>query len=165
MTTSIATITKFIEVTPTISTSAYQAEDQVGGIQTLAAVAGDTDDNTVSLQTLTITDAGKQSAALVVYFFDDLPTVASVDNGAITITDAEMADKCLGHVVVAAADYGAIAANSVACVKNIGLRLRSNNISAATNSRSGNLYAVVKTTGTPTYVSTTDLVFKYSFDF
>jgi hypothetical protein len=147
-----------LEITPTVSaSSAYTAEDQVGGIQTLDA-ACQSQGSGATLVSLVVTDKGKQNAALSVFFFDELPTVASVDNGAITITDAEMADKCIGVVSLAAASYVEVAGNSVvtAPASSTGLYLKSRDAN-------GKLYAVVKTTGTPTYASTSDLVFKYSF--
>lgn len=153
-----------IEVTPTVSTSpAYTAEDQVGGIQTLtgacrAAGSGAT------LVSVVVHDSGKQSAALSIFFFDELPTVASVDNGAITITDAEMADKCIGVVSLAAASYVNVAGSSIVTgpASSTGLYMKSKT-KGQSGAQAGNLYAVVKTTGTPTYASTTDLIFKYSF--
>lgn len=147
-----------IEVTPTVSTSpAYTAEDQVGGIQTLTRACL-SKNRGATLVSVAVHDAGKQSAALVVFFFDELPTVASVDNGTITITDAEMADKCIGTVTVPAANYTNVAGSSIATLpaSSCGLYLKSKDINGA-------LYVVVKTTGTPTYASTTDLTFRYSF--
>lgn len=150
----VSKVFKTVSVTPTVSTSpAYEASDQVGGIQTLenAMRSG----GTAILQGVTVVDAGKQNAALTIFFFKSLPTVASVDNGATTITDAEL-KKSVGHITVAADDYEDVAGGSVASVKNVNLPLASG--------AQGHLYAVVMTTGTPTYASTTDLVFTYSFE-
>lgn len=153
---------KTIEITPTVSaSSAYTAEDQVGGIQTLTAACASAGRGS-ALMSLVVTDSGKQSAALSIFFFDELPTVASSDNAAIDITDAEMADKCIGVVTLAAASYVAVANSSVVASANINLLLKSKT-TAVSGATSGNLYAVVKTTGTPTYASTSDLCFKYSF--
>lgn len=159
-----------IEVTPTVSaSSAYTAEDQVGGIQTISETITDhlkrtrvvspaADENSVAtLLTVTVHDKAKQSAALEIFFFDELPTVASSDNAAISITDAEMAGKCVGVVSIGASDYKNVAASSIACVglsQALAMRSKTDN---------GVLYAVAKTTGTPTYASTTDLVFRYVF--
>ena len=153
-----------IEVIPTVSTSpAYTAEDQVGGIQTLTNACRSKGAG-ATLISLTVHDAGKQSAALTVFFFDELPTVASVDNGAITITDAEMADKCIGTISLTAANYVNVAGSSIvtAPASSTGLYMKSKT-DKVSGAASGNLYAVVKTTGTPTYASTTDLTFRYSF--
>jgi hypothetical protein len=129
----------------------------VGGIQTLTGACLNQGGG-ATLASLVITDKGKQSAALTVFFFDELPTVVSVDNGTIDISDAEMADKCLGSVSLAAASYVNVSANSVVTgpASSTGLYMKSRDTD-------GKLYAVVKTTGTPTYASTSDLTFKYSF--
>ena len=146
-----------IEVTPIVSAaSAYTAEDQVGDIQAISGAAQGKDEPT-KLMSVTVTDKSKQSAALILYFFDELPTVASVDNGAFDITDAQMADKCIGTLAIAAGDYAALANSSQATVRNIQLPLFS-------KTASGIIYAVAKTTGTPTYGAVGDLVFKYAFE-
>ncbi len=148
--------------TRTVSVPAYAADDQVGGLQSLNAIT-DMDDNTAVLQSVAVLDQGKQSAALTIFFFQDRPSVASVDNGPLQLTDSEM-QKCIGTVQVAAADYQTVTGSSIATVRNIGLHLLTSEIVSSSNMRSYKLYALVKTTGTPTYVSTTDLVFKYSFE-
>lgn len=147
-----------IEVIPTVSTSpAYTAEDQVGGIQTLSNVCR-AQGYGATLVSLVVTDRAKQSVALSCFFFDELPTVTSVDNGSIDISDAEMADKCIGVVSLSAASYVNVSLNSVVTAGSggTGLYLKSKDAD-------GKIYVVVKTTGTPTYASTTDLLFKYSF--
>jgi hypothetical protein len=153
----IKSFNQVVEVTPTITAGAYSAEDQVGGIQTLSgATLGE--DCGATVISVVVTDKAKQSAALSMFFFDELPTVASADNDAINISDAEMADKCIGVISVAAASYVNVADNSVvtAPASSTGLYVKSRDAD-------GKIYVVVKTTGTPTYASTGDLVFKYSF--
>jgi hypothetical protein len=152
-------VTLQISVVPVVSTSpAYTANDQVGGIQTLTGACARTN-KPAMLRSLTVTDQGKQSAALTIFFFNDLPTVASVDNGALTIVDSEMDAKCIGTVQVAAADYQSVAGSSVATEKAIGLSLKAEDATGT-----GNLYAVVMTTGTPTYASVSDLRFRYTLE-
>lgn len=152
-------LTHTVEVTPTVSaSSAYTAEDQVGGIMTIEGACQKMNSNS-SLISLIVTDKAKQSAALTVFFFDELPTVASSDNAAIDITDAEMLDKCVGHVTVAASDYQSVSGSSVACLGAAGTKAPS----FKSKTSGGKLYAVVKTTGTPTYGATGDLSFKFTF--
>ena len=143
-----------IEVTPTISTSAYTANDQLGGIMTLAGVSKSGGQVGV-LQNVVIVDKAKQSLALDILFFDELPTVASSDNAALDITDAEVADKCLGSISIVAGDYVALNASSVATKVTGILALRPK--------KDATIYAVAVTRGTPTYGSTSDLVFKFTF--
>lgn len=150
-------VTKTIEVTPTVSTSpAYTAEDQVGGIMTLVGAAGGKF-KTATLMSLSVVDKAKQSVKLVVYLFDELPTVASSDNAALDISDAEMADKAKAKVTIDTTDYEPLSANSFA---DMGLS-RAKAITSRTDG--GNLYAVMKTTGAPTYASTSDLVLTFTF--
>ncbi len=139
--------------TPTVSTSpAYTANDQVGGIQTLTIPGISLGAQLVSFNVL---DLAGQNAALSIFFFKSLPTVASSDNAALNISDANMA-LCIGHAVVAAGDYQTTSANSIASVKLSGPLF-------VKTSTEDTIYAVVKTTGTPTYAGTTDLTFTYNF--
>jgi hypothetical protein len=154
---SIASNYSQAEVTPTVTAAAYSANNQVGGIQTLTGVCFD-ENRFGQLSSITLIDKAAQSAAMSIFFFDQLPTVASTDKNALDITDAEMASKCIGQVTIAAGDYQSTSSNSVAC-KTFSLPLKSR----AVGTPGGTLYVVVKTTGTPTYASTSDLVFKYTF--
>lgn len=107
------------------------------------------------LRQISIVDKAKQKAALTVLLFDDLPVVASSNNAAVDITDAQMADKALAAVSIASGDYVDLAANSLAT------KVTTTLLKAVAESSS--LYAVVFTTGTPTYGSTSDLVFRFHF--
>jgi hypothetical protein len=154
-----------IVVTPTISTSAYTANDQVGGIQTLAVLnqqsqpidAACQDKTVAYLMGLKIIDKAKQDQPFTIYFFNTLPTVASVDNAALSIVDAQSA-KCVGFVKVTAANYAGPAEWSIADVAFADVMR-----SFKSDTDNGPLYAVVQTTGTPTYATTADLTFKYYF--
>lgn len=143
-----------VEVTPTLDTNAYAADDQLTGVMTIdpgVQDAGGSD--AYVLQSVTITDAAKQSAETVIFFFDESPTVASSLNAALNISDSEMADKCLGYVTVTS--YEDLSANSVGCLRNAGLQLK-----IKTGATTGKIYAVAKTNGTPTYAADS-LVFKF----
>lgn len=151
---------KVITVTPTVSTSpAYTSGDQVGGIQTLTLPDGP-DSRLATLLSLSVVDKGKQSAAMTVYFFTQLPTVASSDNAAFDLTDANMLYYAF-HVNIAATDYATSSSNAVA---SLGMASVSK-CALVSGSAPTALYAVVQTTGTPTYASTTDLQFTYTFGF
>lgn len=159
---------KVIVITPTVSTTpAYTAGDQVGGLNRIAEAANH-DGGTLLLQSLTIIDKGKQKSALTLFLFDDVPTITSVDNGAFDLTDVQAALSCLGHVLIPSANYQDSSSNSIATVLNIGLLLRSNAGKNAVALPSGatprDLWCVLMTTGTPTYVSTTDLVLKLGIE-
>jgi hypothetical protein len=145
-----------IEVTPTVSASAaYTAADQVGGLQTLSGAAS-AQNCVAQLLSVTVVDKAKQKAALTIFFFDESPTIASVDNGAYDLTDAQCVDKCKGYVKVAVADYQDSSSNSVACVTST--------LAMKSLTEGGTLYAVAMTTGTPTYAAVSDLVITYVFN-
>jgi len=106
------------------------------------------------LQTVAVFDKSAQSPALTVFLFNASPTLTSTNGQAISIADAEMA-KCVGHFTVASGNWETVAAGSMACVKPV-LYLHSATVG-------GTLYAVAKVTGTPTFTSTSDLIFQYTF--
>lgn len=143
-----------IEVTPTITAGAYTANFQLGGLQTLPQAALG-DGLFASLANLIIVDKDKQDAAIVVYFFDESPTIISSDFSALSISDAELVSKCSGFVSIGASDYTDLSANSVAMI-NMPLSLNS-------KGGQGTIYAVAKVLDTPTYTSSGALVFKYIF--
>lgn len=154
--------------TPTVSSGvAYTAGDQVGGILDLSTRA---DGNIVlqgacyakdcvsTLLSLAVHDKDSQNAAYTIFFFNALPTVASSDNAALDISDAEMASKCIGTARVSAAQYDTVSASSIAAVP-----MPSAALAMLSKEHGGPLYAVIKTTGTPTFTSTSALTFRFLF--
>ena len=143
-----------VEVTPTLDTNAHAADDQLTGVMTIATGLNESQgSDAYVIQSITITDAAKQSAEIVIFFFDESPTVASSKNAALDITDAEMADKCLGYVTVSS--YEDLSASSVGCKLNVGLQLK-----IKTGAANGDVYAVAKINGAATYAASS-LVFKF----
>ncbi len=154
--------------TPVVSVSpAYTAEDQVGGVNLLTDMVA-ADGGTCLLQSVVVTDSAKQKAALTLYFFDDVPTITSVDNGAFDLLDAQLALTCIGHVLIPAANYQDSSSNSEATVTDVGLVLKSNaghnTASPPAGSNKRSLWCVVKTTGTPTYAAVSDLTIKLGIE-
>lgn len=156
-----ATIT--IDVTPVVSNAvAYTANDQVGGIQTLSNALLDSHAG-ATLMDVTIVDKDNQKAVMDIFFFDSLPTVTSVDNGAIAMSAANSL-KSIGWATVAAADYKSYAAQAVASVGNLWKVLTAlPQAGQVTGINAKTLYAIAATRGTPTYTSTTALLFRYKF--
>lgn len=153
-----------VEVTPTVSSAvAYTAGDQVGGIQTITGGIWD-EDGMATLVNVVILDKDTQSGSYVIYFFDELPTVVSVDNGAIDVSDAELADKLIGYLTIGT--YAPLANATVIQIGQSGanLSMKSSARVSGGQTKDGKIYAVVKTLGTPTYTSTSALVFKYYFE-
>lgn len=159
-------VMKTVKVTPTITAALYTANDQLGGIQDLSASevlnrltpSGPLRkiERGTRLKTVTIVDKAIQNAAIEIFFFNSLPVVAG-DANAMSLTDAEMTDKFIGKVAIAALDWGTLALNS-AVSKEVDLLLASKDYPSAY------IYAVPMVTTTPTYVSTSDLVFTYVFE-
>lgn len=142
--------------TPTVSTSIYASGDQLGSLVEITSALDDSS-GTGMIESISVVDKAKQASLIQVLFFRDKPVLTSVDNGALDISDAEMVDKCVGIVAIAAADYIANNVNSIATIRNVGLVISSRK---SQDNQSGNsLWMLVRSGGTPTYTSTTDLVF------
>lgn len=141
---------KVLEATVTNDANIYADLDQLGELITItdafsvASYKG-------SINSITVIDAVKQKAAFRIYFFDEAPTVASSDNAALDITDAEMIGKCIGKVEIAAADYKDLANCSVATVQGLNL---------VYTSKSSSLHCICQSGGTPTYGATNSLTLK-----
>jgi hypothetical protein len=150
---------RIVEVTPTVQAALYADGDQLGGVQELSSAVRDPENGMHGgvLHSISIVDKASQASALEILFFDESPTLTSSENAALDISDAEMADKCLGSVAIAAADYVALNANSVATVNDLGLILKGANGSTS-------IYAAIRCGGTPTYTSTSDLVIRYGIE-
>lgn len=156
-----ATVKQF-RITPTIGTGAYEALDQVGGLQTLTAAAIGAD-STAKLTTLVVIDKDAEGAALRLLFFSEAPTLTSVDSAVLAVTDAELASKLLGAVELAGDDYVTVAGAKVAALGNVDLDLISTALDT-TLRKNKNLYVVVQMVGTPTYTAASDLVFLYTLE-
>lgn len=147
-----------LTATPTISNGAiYASGDQLGGLQTLAAARKSGGSGTIN--SITIADKTQaQRAAIDIFFFDRSITVPG-DNAAINISDADML-FCLGWIAIAAGDYNTAfpgtPLNSIAVKRDVNIPF--------ILSGSANLYAIAVVRGTPTYTSTTDLVFGYQIE-
>lgn len=140
---------KLIRKTPTIDTAAYGAGDRLGSIITFTDALADQKQGIVRSLTVIIESATLGGANL--HLFRALPTVASADNAALDITDAEMTAKYLGSINIgttAETILVSLAASTAATVKGIDL---------AVDSKDGNLYGVLEVLGTPTFTAADDL--------
>lgn len=149
---------KIVTVTPTVDTNIYASGDHLGTLVELANALDDAS-GTGLIVSVVINDKASQNSVLNLLLFKDKPTVASADNAALNITDAEMAAKCIGHIPVAAADYVALSASSVAAVRNVNLMVQG--LKSSDNPNGKSLWAILRSGGTPTYTSTTDLVISF----
>ena len=144
-----------VQVTPTISTGIYATGDVLGTLQTISGAARFTGGGGF-LRALTILDKTQaQRAAIDVLFFDRSVTVAA-DNAPITMSDADMAN-CLGFVAIATGDYNTAFPGTP--LNSVATKVLSTPLPYIVNATS--LFAVAVVRGTPTYTSTSDLVFSY----
>lgn len=149
MGTAIEGKSKIVSATPTLDTSAYASGDRVGSVIEFA-LAMDDSSGTGTVVSLVILDKAAAGSALSLMLFNDLPVVASADNAAIDISDAEMV-KCIGVIPIATTDYVTTASNSVATVRNVNLEIGATK--SADNSTGRSIYGVLKSGGSPTYAA------------
>lgn len=148
---------KLVVVTPVIQAAAYASGDQLGSIFELPNAMDDSS-GTGAVLSLTVIDKAKQKSALDLLIFSAKPVVSSTDNAALDISDAEMADKFVGRVALASADYTDLANCSIASLTQVGLLLKATK--DQNNLGGESLWAILQSKGTPTYTSTSDLVVK-----
>lgn len=138
----------YVSQTPTVTAGAYSANDAVGGMMTFvnAGASGVDVEQGVILDSVIVTDKGKQDALLDLVLFNQGFT-ATADNGAFTIVDTDLPNIV---AVVAISTYYDAADNSVAFARNLGIPLPLAIPGSA-------LYGQLVTRGTPTYASASDL--------
>lgn len=148
-----------VSVTPTITATAYNAttKNSVGGKQTLAGAVLASGGIAI-LQSVLVLDKANQKAPLTILLFDADPTVGTyTDNGQVNLsTDIS---KVIRRINVTAGDYETIDNSGTDyAIAEIGP------ISKLVKAASGtSLYAVILTTGAPTYTSTADLTVRFGF--
>ena len=130
-------------VTPTIAGASFSINDFVGGKLTLAnavRISGGTGE----LNTLAIVDVSKQNVPLSIFIFGADLAGTYVSNAAESITAVDWL-KWLGTIDILSSDYKSMANASVISLGGIGMKVK------ATTGTS--LYALIVTTGTPTYTA------------
>jgi hypothetical protein len=129
----------------TISTSAYTAEDVIGGLLTFDLTG--LSENGGLINSALITDADNEKAALRLYLFESVPAVTTVDADPFAITVVDMA-KLVADIRFATASYVSVGTDAFCLVEDI------NNAFVVTNNI---LYGYLVCTATPTYAAATDL--------
>lgn len=135
--------------TPVVTVGAYSANDVVGGLLKLDGAAGGY--GNAVIQSIVTKDNANQKKALTLLFFRAAPTGIPADNGAMTLSAADMA-KCIGKVNIAATDYETVDTKAIATVYP-GL------VVTATNPE-GDIWMVVVATTAPTFAAVDDLTFE-----
>jgi hypothetical protein len=145
--------TAVITATPVITGGLYHVNDCVGPkleFINAARISG----APVTIQSLVITDLAMQNAPLNFFIFQGNPATGTyTDNAECAINDTDLI-QCVGVLSSSDGQWVSAKDNSVLTMQNIGLV-----ISPTTTS----VWVVTKTTGTPTYVTTSDLVIKIGF--
>ena len=150
---SVGGNTVIIKPTLTTSAGAYTANDNIGGILTLGA--GRTSGGSVVLNSIEILDFLNQKQPLTILFFDSNPAAATVTDNAAFVWSTDY-QKCIGKFDVNAGDYVSTIAIGLATYGGIG--------KVMIPSGSVNIYAVIVTTGTPTYAANaTSLYVRFGF--
>lgn len=143
--------------TPVITAAAYAQNDQIGVLQKLSGILT-YPRGSINLLNWVILDKEKAKHDLELLFFSKGVTVASADNAAVSITDAEMASGFLGRISVAAGDYVDSAASSDA-TKTMDM------IWSGEDSYEPSLWILIVCVdaGGCDYAAVNDLVFKFAF--
>lgn len=133
-----------INITPTISTSAYGGGDNIGGL--LKFKTPDlTENQRVLLQSMVLTDANTQQAAINCVFFREKPALTTfTDNGILTVNDADLPKIIHSQSI---STYIAFSNNAFSSSGAIAVPLFYTDA----------IYAALVTTGTPTYAATNDI--------
>ncbi len=157
-----------IIVTPTVSTSpAYTAGDQVGGVMTLTdCIRNDPNMGfgTSVLTNISIFCKSNNSSAYEILFFRNSPTMASSDNASFNITSANaLTAGYIGRVSIASSyttsgSSGGANVNAFSSDANLNITLKK----LFTETSPTSVFAVMKTSGTPTFTGTTDLVIAFN---
>jgi len=143
-----------VAITIPTAAATYTANDHVGvgdaAIEVpLALLEGK---SIATLKSAVLVDNDSQNDILDLLFFDEEPTIASVDQGAADVSDAELISKYQGVVTFIAADYKALANGSVAVADLSGKEIKlTSDSDVAPASKS--FWVLAVTRGTPTYTA------------
>lgn len=151
----VADPTGVVSVTPTITAGLYAANQSVGGLQTLtnaSLVAG----SPVILDSLVIQDKSNQKPQLDILILDSTSSGGTITDNTNLTLGATNAGKVIARIPVVTADWQSVGVDTYAFASYGAL----GKILLPTGR---NLFAVIVTRGTPTFVSTTDLTFKFGF--
>jgi hypothetical protein len=143
-----------ISPTVTVDTSANSAGDVLGSKLTLTSAAR-VSGGTCILDTILVEEKGSQAAVLDILIFGQDPSNGTyTTNGAFTANDTDMG-FLIARVHVASTDYVATGGYTTANLGGLGRVL--------TATGGANLFAVIVTSGTPTYSATSSLKVRFGF--
>lgn len=140
--------------TVTVDTAIFASGDSIGGKITLTDTM-DVSGGSAILDSILIVDAGNQKPVGKFYFFNSDPSASTLTNNAAAVIHANDLAKLLGVVDFASGDWHTTDSKGFGQKTGLGLSIKA--------SGSKNLYCAYITTGTPTFVATTDFRPKFFF--
>lgn len=139
-------------VTPVVDTAAYADEDRVGAVMTFTDLLGSNRTGLIrSVVLLMESGAVAGTTSFNLWLFRTSPTIASADNAALDLTDAQLTANSLGHINIPATAETFLAlsgSNGIITVQNLALSV---------DSTDGNLYGVLEAQGAVTFTAADDL--------
>jgi hypothetical protein len=130
------------KVTPAVTaSSAYSANDVVGGMLTFGGLSNGT------LQSITICDNATQAEDYLLVLFESAPTTIA-DNATFDIADADLDKIIYQDSLTSSSNRQAFTDNSYHYLYGLSVPLWS---------AGGTVYGFLITTGTPTYAATSDI--------
>ena len=136
-----------------VTAGAYSANDVVGGGLRFPAAARHPQ---TKLKSVMVADAAAQSVNYFLVLFSSIPTNIA-DNGTFDIADADLKNVVV-IVSLPTTDRTAFTDNSVTLTSTVLAANGGMGIPLASKEGDGDLWGFLYTTGTPTYVATTDVV-------
>lgn len=141
------------QATPTVSTSpAYTAGDAVGGLLTFSSAVR-ASGGTCYLESATVLDKAKQTAAGLELWLFDRTFTNTADNAAFDVSDSDLAN-CLGMIEFAAGDGASTSTTATLYTwpQSVGIGPYPLVLNGT------DLFGQLVTRGTPTFASTSDIV-------
>lgn len=143
------------EATITTTAGAFTAGDAVGSLLTITGLLTALN-KTARLQQFQVFDTAGQAAALSIVFFRSNPSASTfTDNVAVTWNVADI-PRVIGKASIAATDYVTSNTQSVGTASDRNCEVTSEEVGGA-------IYAVLITSGTPTYGAAASLQIKLAF--
>jgi len=155
---------KVITITPVIEAGAYAAGDLLGTFTKLPDAVLNPGGVCVLKSLLVLnTAANTVDPVFDVLFWDREPVIASADNAAFDVTDANLL-HLIGMYSVAAADNKNFANNSATCYQGINLVLKALGPRNAKVTTGKDLWVNLVERGGATYGSTSALILKFGLE-
>ena len=137
---------KVIRKTPTVDTSAYADADRLGSIMTFTGALGGIlglRSGGIIRSVSVVLESGT-AAPMTLHLFRSLPTIASADNAALDITDAQLTANWVGKADIVAANFEVMAAGAVGTLQGLNI---------CVDSSDGHLYGVLQAQGAITFTA------------